>query len=49
MKIVKSLGVNKVIFLPDDYLAKYVASQTDIEIISWKVFALFMINLMKMK
>ncbi len=36
LKIVKSLGVKKVIFLPDDYLAKYVASQTDIEIISWK-------------
>ena len=36
VKIVNSLGVNKVIFLPDDYLAKYVASQTDVEIISWK-------------
>ena len=36
VKIVKSLGVNKVIFLPDNYLAKYVASQTDVEIISWK-------------
>ena len=36
VKIVKSLGVKKVIFLPDDYLAKYVASQTNIEIISWK-------------
>ena len=36
VKIVKSLGVNKVIFLPDDYLAKYVSSQTDVEIISWK-------------
>ena len=36
VKIVKSLGVNKVIFLPDDYLAKYVASQTDVEIVSWK-------------
>jgi len=35
-KIVKSLGVKKVIFLPDEYLAKYVASQTDVEIISWK-------------
>ena len=35
-KIFNSLGVNKVIFLPDDYLAKYVASQTDVEIISWK-------------
>ena len=36
LKIVKSLGVKRVIFLPDDYLAKYVASQTDVEIISWK-------------
>jgi quinolinate synthase len=36
VKIVQSLGVKKVIFLPDDYLAKYVASQTDVEIISWK-------------
>ena len=36
VKIVKSFDVKKVIFLPDDYLAKYVASQTDVEIISWK-------------
>ena len=36
VQIVKSLGVKRVIFLPDDYLAKYVASQTDVEIISWK-------------
>ena len=36
VKIVNSLGVKKVIFLPDDYLAKYVALQTDVEIISWK-------------
>ena len=36
VKIVNSLSVKKVIFLPDDYLAKYVATQTDVEIISWK-------------
>ena len=36
VKIVNSLRVKKVIFLPDDYLAKYVASKTDVEIISWK-------------
>lgn len=36
VKIVESLGVKKVIFLPDDYLAKYVASQTEVEIIAWK-------------
>jgi quinolinate synthase len=27
--------VNKVLFLPDEYLAKYVATKTKIEIISW--------------
>ncbi len=36
VKVVESLGVKKVIFLPDEYLAKYVASQTKVEIISWK-------------
>ncbi len=36
VKIVESLGVPKVIFLPDEFLAKYVAGQTDVEIISWK-------------
>jgi len=36
VKVVESLGVKKVIFLPDDYLAKYVASKTNVEIISWK-------------
>ena len=36
VKIVESLGVKKVIFLPDEYLAKYVASQTNVEIIAWK-------------
>jgi quinolinate synthase len=36
IKVVESLGVEKVIFLPDDYLAKYVASNTKVKIISWK-------------
>jgi len=36
VKVVESLGVKKVIFLPDDYLAKYVASKTKVEIIPWK-------------
>jgi len=36
VKVVESLGVKKVIFLPDDYLAKYVASKTNVEIVSWK-------------
>ena len=34
-KFEKSLNVDKVIFLPDEYLAKYVASKTNVEIISW--------------
>jgi quinolinate synthase len=34
--IVESLGVDRVIFLPDEYLGKYVASQTNVEIILWK-------------
>ncbi|MCH8866154.1 MAG: quinolinate synthase NadA [Proteobacteria bacterium] len=34
--IVESLGVDKVIFIPDEYLAAYVAQQTEVEIISWK-------------
>ncbi|MGZ5867631.1 MAG: quinolinate synthase NadA [Xanthobacteraceae bacterium] len=33
---VESLGVDKVIFLPDEYLAKYVAAQTKVKIIAWK-------------
>jgi len=36
VKVVESLGVPKVIFVPDEFLAKYVASQTDVEIIAWK-------------
>lgn len=35
VKVVESLGVDKVIFLPDEYLAKYVASQTKVQIIAW--------------
>ncbi len=34
--VVESLGVDRVIFLPDEYLGKYVASQTDVQIILWK-------------
>jgi quinolinate synthase len=36
VKIVESLNMDKVIFLPDEYLAKYVANKTKVEIISWK-------------
>ena len=35
VEVVESLGADKVIFLPDQYLAKWVASQTKVEIISW--------------
>ena len=34
--VVESLGVDRVIFLPDEYLGKYVASLTDVEVILWK-------------
>ena len=34
--IVESLGCEEVIFLPDEYLANYVAQQTDVKIITWK-------------
>lgn len=36
VKIVNAMGTDRVIFIPDEYLAKYVASQTDVEIIPWK-------------
>ena len=36
VKVVESLGVDRVIFLPDQYLASYVASNTKVKIISWK-------------
>lgn len=36
VEVVESLGVERVIFLPDEYLAKYVATQTKVEIIAWK-------------
>jgi quinolinate synthase len=35
VEVVESLGVDEVIFLPDEYLANYVATQTDVRIISW--------------
>jgi quinolinate synthase len=34
--VVESLNAPTVIFLPDQYLANYVASQTDVKIIAWK-------------
>jgi quinolinate synthase len=36
VEVVESLGTNRVIFVPDEYLASYVAEQTDVEIISWQ-------------
>ena len=35
VEIIESLGVDKVIFLPDEYLAKNVAKQTNVKIITW--------------
>ena len=34
--VVESLNSDKVIFLPDEYLAQNIANQTDVKIISWK-------------
>jgi quinolinate synthase len=36
VEVVESLGVPRVIFLPDEYLGRYVASQTKTEIVLWK-------------
>ncbi|MBK8210114.1 MAG: quinolinate synthase NadA [Rhodospirillales bacterium] len=35
VKVVESLGVDRVIFLPDEYLASWVATQTKVQIIKW--------------
>ena len=36
LEVVESLAADRVIFIPDEYLAAYVAEQTDIEIIPWR-------------
>jgi len=36
VEIVESLGVDKVIFTPDGYLARYVQTQTDVELVIWE-------------
>src|SRR5665213_2943235 len=36
LQVVESLNASSVIFLPDQYLAKYVASKTNVRIIAWK-------------
>jgi len=35
-EVVESLGTDRVIFLPDQYLGRWVASQTDVQIILWQ-------------
>ena len=35
VQIVEALKTDRVIFLPDNYLGKYVASKTDVEVILW--------------
>jgi quinolinate synthase len=36
VQVVESLGVDRVLFLPDQYLGRWVATQTDVEIILWE-------------
>ena len=36
VKVVESLGADRVLLIPDEYLAKYVQTKTDVEIIAWK-------------
>jgi len=35
VEVVEAMGTDRVIFLPDQYLAKWVASQTKVKIIAW--------------
>jgi len=35
-RVVESLGVPRVIMLPDEYLARNVAAETDVEIVAWR-------------
>jgi quinolinate synthase len=36
VKVVESLSAKRVIMIPDEYLAKWVQTQTDVEIITWQ-------------
>ena len=36
LKVVESLGAERVIMLPDEYLAQNIAAQTNVKIIAWK-------------
>ncbi len=36
VQVVESLGSSRVLLIPDEFLAKYVQTKTDVEIIAWK-------------
>lgn len=36
VEVVESLGVERVIFLPDEFLGRYVAGKTNVEVILWR-------------
>jgi len=36
VRVVESLGADRVIFLPDGYLGRYVAQQTEVDVILWE-------------
>ncbi|BAQ16511.1 quinolinate synthase NadA [Methyloceanibacter caenitepidi] len=36
VRVVEALGAKRVIMIPDEFLAKWVQTQTDVEIITWK-------------
>jgi quinolinate synthase len=36
VEVVEALGAPKVIFLPDEYLGRHVASRTDVELVLWR-------------
>ena len=36
VKVVESLGTERVIFLPDEYLGRWVSQQTNVDVILWK-------------
>jgi quinolinate synthase len=36
VEVVESLGVDRVIFLPDEFLGRYVTDNTDVEVILWQ-------------
>ena len=35
VEVVESLGADKVVFLPDEYLGRWVAANTDVEVVLW--------------